>query len=327
MIKQRKLGNTKLRVSEIGLGGWELGAPVSINDEPGISFGGLDVDTSNKIIRRALELGITTFDTADVYSLGDSENRLGNVLKDYRTDVQIFTKAGNIPGFPRWSIDYSHNHLISALDRSLTRLQTDYVDLFQIHNPPNTEDEFVSIEKAFNEIKSDGKARYCGISVGIHYDKAIEIINRGLVDCIQLYFTLIDPKPLETLLPLAKKNNIGIIVAEPLAQGFLTKKYKPGHIFPKDDIRNHTYPNELLQMKLRRSSQFNFLENNNHSLTQAALAYILSREEVSTCIPGVKSLEQLDSNVKASEINLTSNELNEIKIIQNGWDEGISRTG
>ena len=182
MIKKRKLGKSDLYVSEIGLGGWQLGAPVQINNKPGTSFGGLDEDTAYRIITTALELGVTTFDTADIYSLGDSEIRLGNILKDYRSDVQIFTKAGHVPGFPKWSIDYSYNHLISAIDRSLSRLQTDYVDLFQIHYPPNSEEDYVSIEKAFNSIKSDSKASYCGISVGIHYDKAIEIIKRGIVD-------------------------------------------------------------------------------------------------------------------------------------------------
>ena len=134
MIKKRKLGNTNLDVSEIGLGGWELGAPVNINDKPGTAFGGLDENTALDIINTALELGVNTFDTADSYSLGNSELRLGKALKDYRSDVCIFTKAANVPGFPNWSTDYSYHHLISAIDRSLVRLQTDYVDLFQIHN-------------------------------------------------------------------------------------------------------------------------------------------------------------------------------------------------
>ena len=327
MIKKRKLGNTNLDVSEIGLGGWELGAPVNINDKPGTAFGGLDENTALDIINTALELGVNTFDTADSYSLGNSELRLGKALKDYRSDVCIFTKAANVPGFPNWSTDYSYHHLISAIDRSLVRLQTNYVDLFQIHNPPNTEEDFDNIEKVFNEIKSEGKAHNCGISIGIHYEKGMEIIKRGLVDVLQLYFTLIDPKSLKKLLPLAKKNKVGIIIAEPLAQGFLTGKYKPGHVFDQNDIRFHTYPAELLQMKLERSQQFKFLENNNRTASQAALSYILSFEEISTCIPGAKSLQQLKSNVRSSEIHLNNDELEKIAEIQNSWREGVSRTG
>ena len=327
MIKKRKLGKTELNVSEIGLGGWQLGEPTKINDNPGASFGGLDENTALDIINTARELGVNTFDTADSYSLGNSELRLGKTLKEHRSDVYIFTKAVNIPGIPNWYVDYSYHHLISAIDRSLIRLQTDYVDLFQIHNPPRTEDDYVNIEKAFNEIKSEGKARYCGISIGTHYDKGIEIIKRGLVDSLQLYFSLIDPKPLKELLPLAKKNKVGIIVAEPLAQGFLSDKYKPGYIFDQNDIRFHSYPDELLQMKLDRSQQFKFLKNSNRAASQVALAYILSREEVSTCIPGSKSIEQLRSNIGASQVKLTDDELKKIEEVQQNWREGISKTG
>ena len=326
MIKRRKLGRTKLSVSEIGLGGWQLGTPTKINNIPGMAFGGLDEKTAQDIINTALELGINTFDTADVYSLGNSELRLGKTLKEHRKDVYIFTKAGNIPGIPG-TTDMSYHYLMSAIDRSLVRLQTDYVDLFQVHIPPQTEKDFVNIERVFREIKVEGKARYCGISIGVHYDIGIEIIKRDLVDAMQLYFSLIDPKPLKQLLPLAKKNKVGIIVAEPLAQGFLTNKYKPGHVFPKDDIRFYGYDPKLLQMKLERSQQFKFLINSNRTLNQVALAYILSREEVSTCIPGSKSVEQLRANVAASQVKLSIDELKKIEEIQQNWNEGISITG
>jgi aryl-alcohol dehydrogenase-like predicted oxidoreductase len=326
MIKRRKLGRTELSVSEIGLGGWQLGTPTKINDEPGMAFGGLGEKTALNIINTALELGINTFDTADVYSLGNSEYRLGKALKEFRSDVYIFTKAGNIPGIPG-TTDMSYHYLMSAVDRSLARLQTDYVDLFQVHIPPQTEKDFVNVERAFREIKSEGKARYCGISIGVHYERGIEIIKRNFVDAIQLYFSLIDPKPLKELLPLAKKNKIGIIIAEPLAQGFLTNKYKPGHIFPKDDIRRHGYDPKLLQMKLKRSQQFKFLIKGNRTLNQAALSYILCREEISTCITGSKSVEQLRSNVAATQVKLSTAEFKKIEEIQQNWNEGISVTG
>jgi aryl-alcohol dehydrogenase-like predicted oxidoreductase len=320
MIKKRRLGKTEIYVSEIGLGGWQLGEPTMINNQPGIAFGGMDEKTALGIIRKAVELGINTFDTADVYSLGNSEYRLGKALKEYRADVNIFTKGGNMVGNPA-SYDISYHHLMASIDRSLNRLQTDYVDLFQVHLPPKTEKEFTEVEKVFKDIKSEGKARYCGISVGIRYEQGIEIIKRKLVDSLQIYFSLIDQKPLEELLPLAKKNNIGIIVAEPLAQGLLTNKYKIGHIFPKNDLRSNGYTKQLLEKKLKRVQEFNFLIKKNRTLNQAALAYILSREEVSTCIPGAKSTKQLISNVTASKIELNQPELNKIKEIQEEWQD------
>jgi len=318
MIKKRRLGQTEIYVSEIGLGGFQLGEPTIINNQSETAFGGMDENTALAIIRKAIELGINTFDTADVYSLGNSEYRLGKALKECRSDVNIFTKGGSLVANPE-SYDISYHHLMASIDRSLIRLQTDYVDLFQVHVPPKTEKEFADVEKVFNDIKSEGKAKYCGISVGIRYEQGIEIIKRKLADSLQIYFSLIDQKPLKELLPLAKKNNVGIIVAEPLAQGLLTNKYKVGHAFPSNDLRSKGYSKQLLEKKLKRVKQFNFLINKNRTLNQAALAYVLSKEEVSTCIPGAKSTEQLISNITSLKIELNQSEIKKIREIQEEW--------
>ena len=322
MIKKRKLGKTDLLVSEIGLGGYQLGGFSKINEIP-IAFGDMDEKTAISIINTAMELGINTFDTADFYSLGKSEIRLGKAVKEYRDKVNLFTKAGSVASYTdiAFDIDLSYHHLMASIDRSLKRLGTDFVDLFQIHKVPRSEEDFQSIEKAFNDIKSDGKSRYCGVSVGINYEVGIELMKRGLVDSLQLYFSLIDPIPLNELLPIAKQEGVGIIIAEPLAQGILTGKYSPDHVFPHSDIRTHVYDSELLQKKLKRSQEFQFLINENRTASQVALSYVLSRNEVSTCIPGVKSVEQLKSNSLASEIKLSDEELEKIKIIQQKWFE------
>ena len=141
MINKRKLGKTKIYVSEIGLGGFQLGEPVIINNQSDTSFGGMNEDDSINLIKNAIKLGINTFDTADVYSLGSSEYRLGLALHEIREDVNIFTKAGNLVTNPS-THDISYHHLMASIDRSLKRLQTNYVDLFQIHIPPTTEKEF-----------------------------------------------------------------------------------------------------------------------------------------------------------------------------------------
>jgi len=322
MIKKRKLGKTDPLVSEIGLGGYQLGGFSKINEIP-IAFGDMDEKTAINIINTAMELGINTFDTADFYSLGKSEIRLGKAVREYRDKVNLFTKAGSVASYTdiAFDVDLSYHHLMASIDRSLKRLGTDFVDLFQIHKVPRSEEDFQSIEKAFNDIKSDGKSRYCGVSVGINYEVGIELMKRGLVDSLQLYFSLIDPIPLNELLPIAKQEGVGIIIAEPLAQGILTGKYSPDHVFPHSDIRTHVYDSELLQKKLKRSQEFQFLINENRTASQVALSYVLSRNEVSTCIPGVKSVEQLKSNSLASEIKLSEEELEKIKIIQQKWVE------
>jgi len=318
MIK-RRLGKTDLLVSEIGLGCYQLGGYTTINEVP-ITFGSVNEKTALKIINAALELGVNVFDTADYYSLGSSEKRLGKALKKHRSEIYILTKAGIIPSHPHNSTDLSYHYLLSAIDRSLNRLDTDYIDLFQTHKPPQTENEIINIEKAFAEIKAQGKANYCGISIGVRYDIGIELLKKtDFIDAIQLYFSLIDPMPLKELLPLAKKKKVGVIVAEPLAQGFLSGKYKPGIFFPKTDIRYYGYSKTILHTKLEKSQKFQFLIKNSRTFNQVALSYILSRNEISTCIPGSKSIRQLKSNIKSSEIKLTDNELKEISVIQSEW--------
>ena len=320
MIKLRKLGNTDLSVSEIGLGCWQLGGLTTINDIS-ITYGDVNEKTAQKIISRALELGVNTFDTADSYSLGNSERRLGMALSERRSEVHIFTKGAAVPSYNKQSpfdIDLSYHHLLAAIDRSLTRLGIEYVDLYQAHAAPKSESDFANLEKTFSQIKADGKALYCGVSIGSEYQKGIELIKRGIVDSIQLYFSLLDFEPIMELLPLAKKNGVGIIVAEPLAQGFLTGKYNTESSFPKTDIRSR-YSTDEIKTKVKRSQQFAFLTNESRTMNQIALAYVLTRDEVSICIPGAKSVEQLESNVKSSEISINIEEIGSIQKIQQNW--------
>ena len=320
MIKKRQFGKTDIKVSEIGLGGWQLGGLTTIN---GVSIGYSDVSeqTTKQIITRALELGIDTFDTADSYSLGNSERRLGEILKENRSNIHIFTKGGDVPSYSKsglFETDLSYNHLIAALRRSLNRLGTDYVDLFQAHSPPMSENDYESIEKAFIKIKSDGMARYCGVSIGLNYEKGIELIKRGIVDSLQLYFSLINFKPIKKLLPLAKKNGIGVIVAEPLEQGLLTNKYKKDSVFPTSDMRS-AFSRDRIKTRIEKRNQFNFLLNNEREINQVALSYVLNRYEISTTIPGVNSVLQLESNIKSSEIKLSLDEFHKIENIQKMW--------
>jgi|TARA_B110000467_G_scaffold94771_1_gene85655 aryl-alcohol dehydrogenase-like predicted oxidoreductase len=322
MINKRKLGKTDLLVSEIGLGGYQLGGSSTINQIQ-TSFGDMGEKTAINIINTAMELGINTFDTADFYSLGKSEIRLGQAVKEHRDKVNLFTKAGCVASYSdgAFDIDLSYHHLMASIDRSLKRLGTDFVDVFQIHKAPQSEEDFQSIEKAFSKIKSNGKSRYCGVSVGMNYESGIELMKRGLVDTLQLYFSLIDPIPLNELLPIAKQEGVGIIVAEPLGQGLLTGKYTPDYVFPNSDLRHRVYDSNLLRKKLKKSQEFQFLINENRNASQVALSYVLSRNEVSTCIPGVKSVDQLKLNSLASEIKLSEEELEKIKSIQQKWVE------
>jgi len=320
MLKRRRLGKTSLQVSEIGLGCWQLGGELNIN---GVSttYGNVTKENAKAIVECALDFGVNTFDTADVYSLGQSERRLGEILKERRNDVYIFTKAGNVLTYTETTLsewDFSDNYLISAINRSLKRLDTDYIDLFQVHIPPESEDDFRNVEKAFEKIKSENKANYCGVSIGNQFEKGIELIERGLVDTLQVFFSLLDFNASKKLFSVAKKHNIGLIVAEPLAQGFLTGKYQKQTVFPKNDLRTR-FTRDEIKTKVEKANDFQIFVNENRTMNQIALLYVLSHDVVSTCIPGAKSVEQLKSNLTSHERKLYPNELEKIKEIQQKW--------
>ena len=322
MLKRRRLGKTSLQVSEIGLGCWQLGGELNIN---GVSttYGNVTKENAKAIVECALDFGVNTFDTADVYSLGQSERRLGEILKERRNDVYIFSKAGNVLTYTETTLsewDFSDNYLISAINRSLKRLDTDYIDLFQVHIPPESEDDFRNVEKAFEKIKSENKANYCGVSIGNQFEKGIELIERGLVDTLQVFFSLLDFNASKKLFSVAKKHNIGLIVAEPLAQGFLTGKYQKQTVFPKNDLRTR-FTRDEIKTKVEKANDFQIFVNENRTMNHIALLYVLSHDVVSTCIPGAKSVEQLKSNLTSHERKLYPNELEKIKEIQQKWQK------
>ena len=316
-MKKRRLGKTKINVSEIRFGCWHIGGDTTINGLA-TTYGNIDNKIVSKLINAALKLGVDTFDTADIYSLGNSEKILGKIFKKNRKDVKIFTKAGGIPTHSKttsYEIDLSYHHLIAALDRSLKRLNTDYVDLFQAHAIPTNELDYMNLEKTFKKMKKDGKALYCGVSVGRNYNVGLELINRGIVDTLQIYFSLIDFNAIEKLLPLAKQKGIGIIAAEPLSQGFLSGKYKINHTFPKTDSRSR-YPKKLIHKLLSKSKKFKIMTRDGMKLNQLALSYVLNRDEISTCIPSPKNNFQLKSNINSAQIKLTKSDLEQIEKIQ-----------
>jgi len=320
-MNYRRLGKTKLNVSEVGLGCWELGGETTINGIP-LTYGQVHKNTASKIIQTAIKMGINVFDTADTYSLGNSEKRIGNEIKNIKKKINIFTKGGIIPAqntpLPV-EIDLSYEYLLSSIKRSLCRLQTKKITLFQAHKPPKNETELHELKKVFKKIKDDGLASFCGVSIGLDYEIGKKLIDSGFVDTLQFYFSLIDYKPTIELLSHAKKNNIGIIISEPLGQGFLSGKYNENHQFAKNDIRRISYSNKIIKEKIKKANQFKFLQTKNRSIAQIAIAYVLSYKEISVCIPGSSSEKHVILNANSSDIKLKDDELKQIKEIQEKW--------
>ncbi|MGZ5472678.1 MAG: aldo/keto reductase, partial [Thermoanaerobaculia bacterium] len=227
----RKLGNTGITVSEIGFGGWAIGGVTEASGTP-LGWGRTNDDESLAAIRRARELGVTFFDTADSYGFGRSESLLGIVLSRHRKDVVIATKVGvvrNSNGDLRK--DFSKQHIYHAVDGSLKRLRSDYIDVYQMHNPTIDDLQRGEIQEVMEQLQDDGKIRFWGVSIST-VQEGLEIVRRGWGHTLQVLYNVLNQAPADELLPLAKERGFGVIARVPLASGLLTGKYREGATFP-----------------------------------------------------------------------------------------------
>lgn len=304
-MKYRKLGDTGLEVSEVGFGAWGIG---------GNSYGPVDDDVSKEALRLAFDLGVTFYDTSDLYGSGHSEELIGEVLKDVREEIFIATKGGTLFHMPQ---DFSPKHIRKAIEASLKRLQTDYIDLYQLHSPPidllNQNDDII---QTLESLQREGKIREIGISVRSPDDGLIAIEKFGF-KVVQVNFNLIDQRAMENgLLYLSKKENVGIIVRTPLGFGYLAGNMKGNEKFEGIDHRKN-WPVEQLRRWAKAHTLFSFLnQDKNRTPAQLALKFCLTYESVSTVIPGMMNCNEVRENVMVSELPpLTEEELLRIKLI------------
>lgn len=290
-MKYRTLGRTGLQVSEVGFGAWPIG---------GQSYGSTRDEESREALAAAWEHGVNFFDTADTYGEGHSETLIGKFLEGKREKAVIATKVG-------WDFyhgglrkNFAPDYIRFACQESLRRLGTDRIDLYQLHNPKLEEIEEGVLFRVLDELKKEGKVRFCGVSVHTPAE-ALAVIRSGRADVIQLIFNLIDQRPVLEVFPEAEAQKIGLIAREPLACGMLTGKYTAGHTFPKNDHRNR-WSREKKELDLQKLSRLReSLKTERSSLAQAALGFVLSFEAVSTVIPGAKTKAQVLENVRVSE--------------------------
>jgi aryl-alcohol dehydrogenase-like predicted oxidoreductase len=304
-MQYRDLGRTGIRVSEIGFGAWAIGGATEASGVP-VGWGGTSDDESLAAIRRARELGVTFFDTADIYGHGRSESLLGLVLSKSRRDVIIATKFGNVRSSAgQHRKDFSKQHIFHAVDGSLKRLRTDYIDLYQLHNPTIEELAKEEIHEAMDKLQEVGKIRVWGVSISTPAE-GIEIIKRGWAYTLQVLYNVLNQAPADELFPLARERGYGIIARVPLASGLLSGKYRSDSTFPKNDIRqNFLTPRRLEEVTGRIDEVRGIVGGESRSLSEAALRFVLAHDAVSTTIPGAKNVRQVESNAAASGSPLT----------------------
>lgn len=307
-MKLRRLGKNGPQVSVVGLGCNNFGLRI-------------DLEASRKVIHRALQVGITLFDTADIYgNRGGSETMLGQILGENRKRVVLATKFGGAMNESQTMKGASHRYIISAAEASLKRLRTDWIDLYQIHFP----DPATPVEetlRALDDLIREGKVRYIGCSnfsgwqlVDAQWTSKHFNLH-GFVSCQNEYSLLVRSVERE-LLPAMQKFSLGMLPYFPLASGLLTAKYARNKPAP-EDTRFHALKG--LADRYLTESNWKIVERleafcakRGHTLLELAFTWLLARPTVASVIAGATKPEQVEQNSKAAEGTLTPEELAEI---------------
>lgn len=308
-MKTRPLGRTGLQVSEIGFGSWGIGGASRV---PG-SYGPTDDQVSLQALRRAFASGVTFYDTSDLYGYGHSEALIGTAFRAQRSRVVIASKVGYLEhnGGPQ---DFSPGHVRQALEGTLRRLQSEYVDLYQLHNPPlRWLERDGRAWDTLEALRGEGKARAIGISVRSPQD-GLTALRRFPVQTLQVNFNLIDQRALDVgLLEACQARGVGVIGRTPLCFGFLTGRYPADSRFGPLDHRSAWSPEQVAVWATASQRFLDGAQAPRPTPTQLALRFCLSYGGLSTVIPGMLTPEQVEENVAASRLGpLSSADLRHI---------------
>ncbi len=300
-MKYRKLGKTALKVSELGFGGWAIGG-----DAFGNGYGATDDDVSRAAIRTALEAGITLFDTADIYGHGHSEALLGEVLSDWpgAEKIVVCTKGGIDFYRSEGALEYDLTPygIANAVQRSLNRLRRERIDVYLLMTPPINELlEHDRVWQTLASLQRAGKIGAYGVSASDPHE-AVALLEQGApVDVLEVAFSLFDQGAALELIPLARKRRVGLIAREPLANGFLSGRYRPGHVFPQGDHRS-LLPREYADALAEHAQALAFLADERRTLAQAALRFALDEPGLAAVVAGARTPEQVRENAAACEL-------------------------
>lgn len=303
-MKYRRYGTTGKQVSEIGFGAWQLG-----NKQ---DWAGMEDDEAIRLVHEALDLGVNFFDTAPNYGQGKSEVLLGKALERKRDKAVINTKFGHSPE----GTDYSASQIRNSVERSLTRLQTDYLDSVLIHNPPfDYLDGKYGHYQVLEDLKAEGKILAYGVSVDSSREM-LEALEHSQLGVMEVMFNIFYQETAQAF-QAAKEKDVALIIKVPLDSGWLSGKYDGNSSF--SGVRSRWSP-EVIQTRAKLVEQIRFLEDEQTTMTMAALRFILAYPEVTTVIPGVRSSAQLRENVAASDAVLPDESLRKLQEL---WEREI----
>ncbi|MEX0800757.1 MAG: aldo/keto reductase [Dehalococcoidia bacterium] len=312
-MQYRKLGTTELQLSAVGFGVWTVAT----------SWWGItDHDQGVGLLRQAYEKGVTFFDTADTYGNGLGETMLTEALGHVRERIVIGTKFGydwqthgqDRSGHKELPQDFSPDFVRRACEESLRRLNTDHIDIYQLHNPRLPAVRSDELFQTLEALKAEGKVRHYGVALGPDIgweDEGIASMRERQVPSMQIIYSMLEPDPARAFLPVAAECDTGLLSRVPHASGLLDGTYTPGMTFDENDHRAHRR-REWLETSLRKVAQLDFLhaETTGRTIGQAALQFVLAQPSITSVLPNILNLEQLDEFTAAVETPpLTQDEL------------------
>jgi aryl-alcohol dehydrogenase-like predicted oxidoreductase len=324
-MQYKTLGNTGLLVSQICLGTMTFAGddPTAMSENGQIwkAIGNVDQAGADSLIKASIDAGVNFIDTADVYSEGKSEVTVGKSLKNLgiaRKDIVIATKVYGRTGPGKNDVGASRGHIMDAVEVSLQRLQTDYIDLYQVHGNDSTTPIEETL-RALDTLVQQGKVRYLGVSNWLAWKiaKALgisEFKNLARFDTLQAYYSIAGRDLERDIVPLLEAEKTGLLVWSPLAGGLLSGKFTRDNQKPEDSRRsNFDFP------IVNKDRVWNIMDvmvpiANAHSTSAAtvALAYVLAKPFVTSVIIGAKRLDQLDQNLAAVDVKLTADEMKQL---------------
>ena len=320
-MNYRTLGRTGWKVSEISFGAWAIGG----------SWGSVNDDESMATLHRALDSGINFFDTADVYGDGRSERLMARLRRERKEEFHVTTKAGR--RLPSQTVEgYSEKNLAGFIDRSLKNLETECIDLLQLHCPPTDAYYHPELFEVMDRFVQAGKIRHYGVSVE-RVEEALKAIEYPNVQSVQIIFNMFRQRPSELFFEQAKKKQVGILARVPLASGLLSGKLTRDSQFDADDHRRFNRKGEAFDqgetfsgvdydLGLECVEMLRPFVPTGTSLAQLALRWILMFDAVTVVIPGAKNAAQARANALAASLPpLSESDMAALKAI---YDEDIA---
>lgn len=301
-MEYRALGRTGWNISAISFGAWGIG---------GDAWGNTDDRESLAALHRAIDQGVNFIDTADVYGDGHSEQLIASVRKSRSEELIIATKAGRRLS-PHIAAGYNRENLTAFVERSLRNLETEAIDLLQLHCPPSEVYDRPEVFEILDDLVQQGKLRYYGVSVE-RVDEALRAIQYPNVQSVQIIFNMFRLKPAEAFFAAARERQVGILARVPLASGLLSGKLRADTQFAQNDHRNYnrhgesfdqgeTFSGVDYETGLQAVEELRQLVPPGATLAQMALRWILMFPEVTAAIPGAKTPVQAEDNIRAATL-------------------------